>query len=36
MMMANDGVLLPEYAAIVNAPVGGSDSTTIISDDRDR
>lgn len=31
-----DRVLLPEYAAIMNKPVGGTDSTQIISEDRDR
>ncbi len=31
-----DRVLLPGYAAIMNKPVGGTDSTTIISEDRDR
>jgi len=29
-------VLLPGYAAIMNKPVGGTDSTIIISEDRDR
>lgn len=31
-----DRVLLPGYAAIMNKPVGGTDSTQIISEDRDR
>jgi prevent-host-death family protein len=31
-----DRVLLPGYAAIMNTPVGGTDSTQIISEDRDR
>ena len=31
-----DRVLLPEYAALMNQPVGGTDSTRIISEDRDR
>lgn len=31
-----DRVLLPGYAAIMNEPVGGTDSTQIISEDRDR
>ena len=29
-------VLLPGFAAVMNQPVGGTDSTTIISEDRDR
>lgn len=31
-----DRVLLPGYVAIMNKPVGGTDSTQIISEDRDR
>ena len=31
-----DRVLLPGYAALVNTPVRGTESTRIISDDRDR
>jgi prevent-host-death family protein len=31
-----DRVLLPGYAAIMNKPVGGTDSAKIISEDRDR
>jgi prevent-host-death family protein len=31
-----DRVLLPGYAAIMNTPVGGTDSTQMISEDRDR
>jgi len=29
-------VLLPEYAAIMNKPIGGTDSTQIVSEGRDR
>ena len=31
-----DRILLPEYAALMNQPVGGTDSTQMISEDRDR
>lgn len=31
-----DRVLLPGNAAILNTPIGGTDSTRIVSEDRDR
>jgi prevent-host-death family protein len=31
-----DRVLVPEYAAIMNKPIGGTDSAKMISEDRDR
>ncbi|MFZ4775667.1 MAG: type II toxin-antitoxin system Phd/YefM family antitoxin [Terrimicrobiaceae bacterium] len=31
-----DRILLPEFAKLMKQPIGGSDSTQIISEDRDR